>query len=184
MGFDGLGAGQSFTDPTGSPKITVVDLDNTHATVKVEFPTPVMSATTVPTCLDDTPFTGPGPGPESCAARVASPSGAPPATPDGGATPPPQTPPKDGGVAPKDGPAPAAPDSGTPPGAGGEGGGGAAGAGGAAGGTASDAATTNPVVVSSGCGCRLGSADRGATGSVFACGLALVALVLRRRRRT
>jgi len=45
-----------------------------------------------------------------------------------------------------------------------------------------DAARTAPVTVSGGCGCRLGSADHGTNGGVLACGLALMALIFRRRR--
>jgi MYXO-CTERM domain-containing protein len=188
--FDGLGAGQSFTDPSGSPKITVLTLDNTHASVSVEFPTPIVSANTVPTCLDDTPFTGPGPGSESCAPNVASAAGAPPAIPDGGAIPP--APPQGGrrdAAAPDTAPA-QAPDA--RPAEGGAGASGAGGAGGAAGtggalgsggrGGVADAATTGPVTVSGGCGCRIGGAEHGTNGGFLAFGLALTALLVRRRR--
>jgi MYXO-CTERM domain-containing protein len=82
--LDGLPPGMTFADPTGFPKITVVAVDGTKATVKVEFEGGGSGA---PTCIDGTNFTGSGPGPESCAAAPAVPSGAPPAIPDGGAMP-------------------------------------------------------------------------------------------------
>jgi MYXO-CTERM domain-containing protein len=183
--LDGLTAGQSYTDPSGSPKITVTAMDATKATIQVEFATPPPMGMG-PTCLDDTPFTGPGPGPESCAARVASPAGAPPAIPDGGATPPPATP-RDGGGGRRDAGTPdtspiAIADASTPNGAGGEGGGGTPG--GATGGTGGSAPPTGPVTVSSGCGCRVGATpDQTPTAGLFGCAFLVGALLLRRRRR-
>jgi Gametolysin peptidase M11 len=189
--FDGLTVGQTFTDPAGSPIITVMALDNTKATVRVDVMAPAAGASA--TCLDDTPFTGPGPGTESCAPQVASAPNAPPAIPDGGATPPPPGPRPDAGgrdTAPPRGDAgPVTPPPGGSGGAGGStpppGTGGATGQGGAAGGGGVPVgdAGTGSVIVGSGCGCRLGSTDHTATGSVLACGLALVGLVFRRRRR-
>jgi MYXO-CTERM domain-containing protein len=187
-GYDGLGAGQTFTDPTGSPRITVMTLDNTHATVRVEFPTPIVSANTVPTCLDNTPFTGPGPGVESCAPAVASASGALPATPDGGATPPPPVGGNRRDAGADSAPTPAADarsSSDTSSGAGGAGGTGGGGTMMGAGGRgpSADASSTGPVtVVSGGCGCRLGGAEHGPNGGAVAFGLALMALIVRRRR--
>jgi hypothetical protein len=185
--FDGLTAGQSFTDPSGSPKITVESLDATKAQVKIEFPNgPPMGGGTGATCLDDTPFTAPGPGSESCAKQVASAAGAPPAIPDGGAMPPPVRRDAGGTGGMGGGPGPATPDAAPPTGAGGEGGkGGGAGTGGAggAGGGSADAAVSKPTVVSSGCGCRLGSTGHDTSASALACGLLLGALLLRRRRR-
>jgi hypothetical protein len=191
--FDGLTAGQSFTDPAGSPKITVVSIDNTKATVKIEYPMgPIAGAGTTVTCLDDTTFTGPGPGPESCAPRPASAAGAPPAIPDGGpmpGTPPPR---RDAGAPGGSDASAPSPDASTPTGAGGEGpgGGGTGGAGGApggggpsGGGKAEAGASTGPVTVTSGCGCHLGGSEPQAGGSVIACMLGLAAVVLRRRRR-
>jgi MYXO-CTERM domain-containing protein len=89
--LDGLPPGMTFADPTGFPKITVVAVDGTKATVKVEFENGGSGA---PTCIDGTNFTGSGPGPESCAAAPSVPNGAPPMIPDGGAT----MPPRDGGM--------------------------------------------------------------------------------------
>jgi MYXO-CTERM domain-containing protein len=90
-GLDGLGVGGTFTDPTGSPKITVLSLDATQASIQVEF---AGGGTGMPTCSDDSPMTGSGPGPESCAAAPSVPSGTPPMVPDGGVT---TTPPGNGG---------------------------------------------------------------------------------------
>jgi MYXO-CTERM domain-containing protein len=193
--LDGLGAGESFTDPTGSPKITVLELDGTHASVKVEFTTPA-PAGMVATCLDDTPFQGPGPGIESCAKAPAAPSGGQPAIPDGGA--PPAQPPKlDGGRNPgRDSSAPVTADAGAPPsgegtggatgtgGSGAGGSGGSAGTGGSAGSGGAAGAPAGPVTVSSGCGCRVGSSGGNTGGGLLAFGLAVAALVVRRRRRS
>ena len=80
---DGLAAGGSFTDPAGSIKITVESMDAQKATIKVD----IMGGSGGPMCADGTSFTGPGPGPESCAAGPAVPSGAPPSISDGGLPP-------------------------------------------------------------------------------------------------
>jgi MYXO-CTERM domain-containing protein len=100
---DGLAVGATFADPSGSPKITLVSMDATKATVKVEFEG---GGTDAPTCIDGTAFEGSGPGPESCAAAPAAPSGAPPLIPDGGVMNPPVV--RDGGGSRPDGSAPRA----------------------------------------------------------------------------
>jgi MYXO-CTERM domain-containing protein len=183
---DGLAVGATFSDPSGSPKITLVALDATKATVKVEFEG---GGTGGATCIDGTPFEGSGSGPESCAAVPASPGGVPPTIPDGGSMPQPQPTPGDAGAAMRlDARAMAAPDAAapvtTPP--------------------TPDAATPKPAPaadsgtvtgpvgmgedaggstetksVSGGCGCEVGSAPRPAPLVVVLVGLAL----LRRRRR-
>jgi MYXO-CTERM domain-containing protein len=81
---DGLAAGGSYTDPAGNIKITVESMDAQKASVKVEI---TGGAGGAPMCQDGTPFTGPGPGPESCSAGPAVPSGAPPSISDGGLPP-------------------------------------------------------------------------------------------------
>jgi hypothetical protein len=58
-------AGQTFTDPAGSPTITVVAATGTKATIKVEF---MGGGTGAPTCLDGTTVTAPGP--QSCGGPV------------------------------------------------------------------------------------------------------------------
>jgi hypothetical protein len=83
--LDGLAPGQSFTDPTGSPKITVNSTDGASASVTIELSG---GGTGQPAaqCLDGTALQGPGPGPESCAAAPSVPSATPPPVlPDGGA---------------------------------------------------------------------------------------------------
>jgi MYXO-CTERM domain-containing protein len=80
---DGLAAGGSFTDPDGSIKITVESMDAQKATIKVD----ITGGSGAPMCVGGTPFTAPGPGPESCAAGPAVPSGAPPSISDGGLPP-------------------------------------------------------------------------------------------------
>jgi MYXO-CTERM domain-containing protein len=191
--LDGLAPGSTFADPTGSPRITVVAVDATKATVKVEFDG---AGTTPPTCIDGTAFTGSGPGPESCAAAPAVPSGAPPAIPDGGAAPPPMV--RDGGTRMD---ARAADTDSTPEPTGGAGGGdtggstgtgGGEGGGGSTGGTKQDAAAspgtvggmgggdeTPKAAAKGGCSCFVGGGNPPAP-------LALLALTLvlwRRRRR-
>jgi MYXO-CTERM domain-containing protein len=54
-------AGQTFTDPSGSPTITLVASNGTKATIKVEF---TGGGSGAPTCLDGTMVTAPGP--QSC----------------------------------------------------------------------------------------------------------------------
>jgi MYXO-CTERM domain-containing protein len=176
---DGLAVGATFTDPSGSPRITLVAMDASRATVKVEFDGAGLGA---PVCLDGTPFEGGGPGPESCAAAPAVPAGVAPTIPDGGAvTPPPPT--RDGGMpaprsdaasmardaeaAPPDSapaPKPVPRDAATGPS------------------TVStpDAAPTGAAtaVVSHGCGCALGGAPRPAPALLL-----LALLALRRRKR-
>jgi MYXO-CTERM domain-containing protein len=53
--------GQTFTDPSGSPTITVVASSGTKATIKVEF---TGGGSGAPTCLDGTTIAAPGP--QSC----------------------------------------------------------------------------------------------------------------------
>jgi hypothetical protein len=78
---DGLAPAAASPDPAGNIKITVESMDAQKASIKVEI---TGGAGGGPMCLDGTPFTGPGPGPESCAAGPAVPSGAPPSISDGG----------------------------------------------------------------------------------------------------
>lgn len=61
-----LGVGKSFSDPAGGLTLTVQAVSATQATINVE----IANGTGGPTCLDDTPFTAPGPGQESCSAVV------------------------------------------------------------------------------------------------------------------
>jgi MYXO-CTERM domain-containing protein len=171
--LDGLAAGATFADPTGSPRITVMAVSATQATVKVEFDG---GGTGAPLCLDDTPLVGTGAGPESCNATPAVPSGSPPvvvtadAGAGGGGVNPPR---RDAGAgAPRtDGARPAgdaSDNSGSP-------------IGGASGGATTDGGVAAPGA-GGGCGCRLG----GAGGPVSAPGVLaamLIGLVLRRRRR-
>jgi MYXO-CTERM domain-containing protein len=62
-----LGVGKTYTDPAGGLSITVKAVSGTQATVDVEI---ANGAGGGPTCLDDTPFTAPGPGQESCSAAM------------------------------------------------------------------------------------------------------------------
>jgi MYXO-CTERM domain-containing protein len=189
--LDGLPPGMTFADPTGSPKITVVAVDGTKATVKVEF---AGGGSGAPTCIDGTNFTGSGPGPESCAAAPSVPNGAPPVIPDGGAMPMPTN--RDGGAMMKLDAKMVAPDSGgtnpEPPG-----GTGGSGTGGSSGGTGGKMATpdaaspgsvgdtggaggeTTSAGVKGGCGCFVGGTDRPAPLAI----ILLAAIVWRRRRR-
>jgi MYXO-CTERM domain-containing protein len=178
---DGLAVGATFTDPTGSPKITLVSLDANKASVKIEFEGGGSGA---PACIDGTAFQGSGPGPESCAAAPAVPNGAPPAIPDGGATTPPPS--RDGGSMTKldaragtdlgsnpeppggTGGAVTTPDASAQPGTGG-----ASSTGGAGGST-----DTQGVNVKGGCSCTMGAVDRPAP-----LALLLLALVAWRRKR-
>ena len=57
--------GQTFTDPAGSPTITVVAATGGKATIKVEF---TGGGSGAPTCLDGTMLTAPGP--QSCGGPV------------------------------------------------------------------------------------------------------------------
>jgi hypothetical protein len=66
-----LGVGKSFSDPAGGLKITVQAASATQATIVVDMP----GGTAAPTCIDDTPFTAPGPGPEACTGGVATGAG-------------------------------------------------------------------------------------------------------------
>jgi MYXO-CTERM domain-containing protein len=61
----GLLVGKTYTDPAGGLSVTVMAIDANQATVKVDI---MGGAATGPTCIDGTPFTAPGPGPESCMA--------------------------------------------------------------------------------------------------------------------
>ena len=67
-----LGVGKSFSDPAGALTITVKALSATQATISVDMP----SGSAPPTCIDDTPFTAPGPGPEACSGVVMGAAGA------------------------------------------------------------------------------------------------------------
>jgi MYXO-CTERM domain-containing protein len=68
-----LGVGKSFSDPAGGLTITVQAVSGTQATIAVDMP----GGTAGPTCIDASPFTAPGPGPESCAGVVTGAAGAP-----------------------------------------------------------------------------------------------------------
>ena len=187
---DGLAVGATFADPSGSPKITLMAMDGTKATVKVEFEG---GGTGAPLCIDGTPFEGTGAGPESCAAMPAAPGGMPPTIPDGG----PVTPPtmsRDGGMttpprldarpmtmtmadaAPVMAPPPDAADKPNPPASTPD----AAHSGpGGSGGTTDPGGTpTETKSVKGGCGCELGSAPGPAPLVV----VAFLALAVRRRR--
>jgi MYXO-CTERM domain-containing protein len=88
--LEGLEAGESFADPAGSPRFTVEAIDDTKATVRVEFAGGGQGA---PVCGDGTFLEGTGVGPESCAAEpsipdVTPPPGPPPPTVGPGGAPP------------------------------------------------------------------------------------------------
>jgi MYXO-CTERM domain-containing protein len=67
-----LGVGKSFSDPAGGLTITVMAVTGTQATIAVQMP----FGTAGPTCIDGSPFTAPGPGPESCSGVVMGTAGA------------------------------------------------------------------------------------------------------------
>ncbi len=67
-----LGVGKSFSDPAGGMTITVMAVSATQATVAIDMP----GGTAGPTCIDATPFTAPGPGPESCTGTITGAAGA------------------------------------------------------------------------------------------------------------
>jgi hypothetical protein len=67
-----LGVGKSFSDPAGGLTITVQAVSATQATIVVDMP----GGTVGPTCTDASPFTAPGPGPESCSGVVMGTAGA------------------------------------------------------------------------------------------------------------
>ena len=71
-----LAVGQTFTDPAGGLSITATAVSMTQATITVD----IAGGTVGPTCLDDSPFMGPGAGPESCVANTATPIGSVPVT--------------------------------------------------------------------------------------------------------
>jgi hypothetical protein len=79
--LDGLTAGGTFADPGGGVKITVMSIDATHASVKLEFPN---GGSGDAKCLDDSTIVAPGPGAESCAMSPFAVNGPPPVLPDGG----------------------------------------------------------------------------------------------------
>jgi MYXO-CTERM domain-containing protein len=56
--FDGMGKGQTFTDPAGGVGFTVTELDASHATIDVT----VANSSGGPTCMDGSTFAPPGPG--------------------------------------------------------------------------------------------------------------------------
>jgi hypothetical protein len=68
-----LGLGKTFSDPAGAVTITVKALSAAQATIVVTMP----SGSAPPTCIDDTPFTAPGPGPEACTSGMTGAGGAP-----------------------------------------------------------------------------------------------------------
>ena len=77
---EGMTAGKSFTDPAGGVSFTVQTIDATHATVDV-----TVDASTGPaTCMDGTPFVGPGP--SSCGTTTGGGSGGASAGGSGGAS--------------------------------------------------------------------------------------------------
>jgi hypothetical protein len=78
--LDGLGAGESFADPTGSPRFIVESLGPNSASVRVEIDG---GGTGAPTCFDGTVLEGSGPGPDSCAAGPSTAEGTPPPIPGG-----------------------------------------------------------------------------------------------------
>jgi MYXO-CTERM domain-containing protein len=206
--IEGMIAGGTFTDPAGSIKFTVMGLDPKQATVKVEITGGTGAG---PTCLDGKPLPTPAPGPESCAANVATIGNVPPPAVDGGT---PTTPPAGSGGAGGSSPgamggAPGASPDGalipvsydaainegfkdagaaTPSGVepigtpvGGGAGSGSKGSGGSSGG----APTSNSGdVASGGCACRVSDGHQQANGSVSAlAGLMLFGLWVVRRRR-
>jgi MYXO-CTERM domain-containing protein len=61
-----LGVGKTYTDPAGGLSITVRAVSGTQATVEVQ----IANGSGGPTCLDDSPFTAPGPGQEACSAAM------------------------------------------------------------------------------------------------------------------
>ena len=207
--LDGLAAGGTFSDPTGSIKFTVMALDPKQATVKIDITGGAGGAST---CLDGKPLPTPAPGPESCAANVATIDGLPPpmqpvpdaggATPGsggtggsnpgsggpGGAT---GTSPGDGAFIPvsfdagvtegfKDaGAGPGVEPVGSP-----TGGARGQGSGGSSGSGSAPSSTSDGNVPSGGCGCRVTGGDRQASGGASAlAGLLITGLCIRRRRR-
>jgi MYXO-CTERM domain-containing protein len=66
-----LAAGKTFSDPAGGLNITVTAVSATQATINVEIP----GGAGGPTCLDDSPFTGPGPGQEACSNMITGAAG-------------------------------------------------------------------------------------------------------------
>jgi MYXO-CTERM domain-containing protein len=68
-----LAAGKTFSDPAGGLDITVTSVSAGSATIQVNIP----NGNGGPTCIDDTPFTAPGPGQESCSASITGAAGAP-----------------------------------------------------------------------------------------------------------
>ena len=75
--LDGLAEGESFTDPTGSPRIIVESVGAFSASVRVEIDGGEGAAI----CMDGSELVGSGPGPESCAPAPSAPDGTPPPVP-------------------------------------------------------------------------------------------------------
>jgi MYXO-CTERM domain-containing protein len=75
-----LAVGQTFTDPAGGLTITATAVSATQATIDVT----VTGGAGQPTCLDNSAFAAPGPGPEVCVANTATPVGVEPAPGTGG----------------------------------------------------------------------------------------------------
>jgi MYXO-CTERM domain-containing protein len=199
-----LAVGQTFTDPAGGLTITATAVSATRATIDVT----VAGGTGAPTCLDDSAFAAPGPGPEVCVANTATPVGADPLPGSGGA-------PGTGGAGGRAGTGGTAGRAGTGGiaaaggmrGTGGTGGSGirgtggviAAGSGGAgAGGTITVGAGGAPgnnagapgihPDVSAGCGCAVeaqsGQSGTGGAGAMIGVALMLLGPLRRRRRRS
>jgi hypothetical protein len=66
-----LGLGKSFSDPAGGLTITVQAVSAAQATIVVDMP----GGTVAPTCTDNSAFTAPGPGSESCAGAITGAAG-------------------------------------------------------------------------------------------------------------
>jgi MYXO-CTERM domain-containing protein len=60
--FDGMTAGQTFTDPAGGTSFTVQELDTNHASISVQ----ISGGSGTPTCMNGSTFSPPGP--STCAA--------------------------------------------------------------------------------------------------------------------
>jgi hypothetical protein len=180
FGDAALAVGQTFADPAGGVNITATAVGPTQATITVE----IAGGTAGPTCLDDSPFTVPGAGPESCVDNAAMPVGLAQAVATGGAS---------GATAGTGGAA------GVATGTGGMGvisaGGAGVGTGGAAmgsggkdspgvgpGSTENDAAVgLNPTMVAGGCGCSIDPPAVDVTSGLLST-IAVLMLLLARRR--
>jgi MYXO-CTERM domain-containing protein len=174
-----LTVGKTYSDPApNGPKITVMSADATKAVIQVQLGTAPATGAGMGTCSDMMPFVGPGPA--ECNAAPMAPPGT-PTPPDGGpvATPDASAPAPDmgGGTNPPTNPPPTNPPPGNPPPDAGtmprpmmppSGG--------------ADAATAPAPAVPSGCSCRVGG-DAGAPAGAALLALAMLGLMVRRRRR-